>query len=210
MDRPAAKSFSGARFLLSAAAPPHLPPDQGVEVAFAGRSNAGKSSAINTLTGRHGLARISKTPGRTRLVNYFELQPGARLVDLPGYGYAEVSNAERAGWPSLLEALRQRSSLRGLFLIVDARRGVQDEDRELIAWADPSLRAVHVLLTKSDKLKRNEARAAHDKARKLLGTDATVQMFSSQDGEGLADGRRRLAAMLGQKTPATLQPPGSD
>jgi GTP-binding protein len=197
MDRPAAKSFSGARFLLSAAAPPHLPPDQGVEVAFAGRSNAGKSSAINTLTGRHGLARISKTPGRTRLVNYFELQPGARLVDLPGYGYAEVSNAERAGWPVLLEALRQRSSLRGLFLIVDARRGVQDEDRELIAWADPGLRAVHVLLTKSDKLKRNEARAAQDKARKLLGTDATVQLFSSQDGEGLADGRRRLAAMLG-------------
>ena len=197
MDRPAAKSFSGARFLLSAAAPPHLPPDQGVEVAFAGRSNAGKSSAINTLTGRHGLARISKTPGRTRLINFFELHPGARLVDLPGYGYAEVSNAERAGWPALLEALRQRSSLRGLFLIVDARRGVQDEDRELIAWADPSLRAVHVLLTKSDKLKRNEARAARDKARKLLGTDATVQLFSSQDGEGLADGRRRLAAMLG-------------
>jgi GTP-binding protein len=197
MDRPAAKSFSGARFLASAAAPPQLPPDHGVEVAFAGRSNAGKSSAINTLTGRHGLARISKTPGRTRLVNYFELQPGARLVDLPGYGYAEVSNAERAAWQPLLEALRQRVSLRGLFLIVDARRGIQDEDRELIAWADPGLRAVHVLLTKCDKLKRNEARAALDKARKLLGTEATVQLFSSQDGDGLADGRRRLAAMLG-------------
>ena len=196
MDRPAAKSFSGARFLVSAAAAAQLPPDHGVEVAFAGRSNSGKSSAINTLTGRHGLARISKTPGRTRLVNYFELQPGARLVDLPGYGYAEVSNAERAGWPPLLEALRQRSSLRGLFLIIDTRRGAQDEDRELIAWADPSLRAVHVLLTKSDKLKRNEARAALDKARKLLGMGATVQLFSSQDGEGLADGRRRLAAML--------------
>lgn len=197
MDRPAAKSFSGARFLVSAAAPPQLPPDHGVEVAFAGRSNAGKSSAINTLTGRHGLARISKTPGRTRLVNYFELQPGERLVDLPGYGYAEVSNAERAGWPPLLEALRRRVSLRGLFLIVDARRGIQDEDRELIAWADPGLRAVHVLLTKSDKLGRNEARTALDKARRLLGTDATVQLFSSQDGDGLADGRRRLAAMLG-------------
>ena len=196
MDRPAAKSFSGARFLLSAAAPPHLPPDHGVEVAFAGRSNSGKSSAINTLTSRHGLARISKTPGRTRLINYFELQPGARLVDLPGYGYAEVSNAERASWQPLLEALRQRSSLRGLFLIVDARRGVQDEDRALIAWADPSLRAVHLLLTKCDKLKRNEARAALDQARKLLGAEVTVQLFSSQDGEGLADGRRRLAAML--------------
>jgi GTP-binding protein len=196
MDRPGAKSFSAARFLVSAAAPGQLPPDLGAEVAFAGRSNSGKSSAINTLTGRHGLARISKTPGRTRLLNYFELQPGARLVDLPGYGYAAVSNAERAGWLPLLDALRQRTSLRGLFLIVDARRGVQAQDSELIVWADPAVRAVHVLLTKSDKLKRNEARAALDCARKLLGERATVQLFSSQDGVGLEDGRRLLAAML--------------
>jgi GTP-binding protein len=196
MDRPAAKSFSAARFLLSAAAPAHLPPDQGAEVAFAGRSNSGKSSAINTLTGRHGLARISKTPGRTRLLNFFELQPDARLVDLPGYGYAEVSNAERASWLPMLAALQQRSSLRGLFLIVDARRGIQAEDQDLIAWVDPTVRSVHVLLTKSDKLKRNEARAALDVARKLLGEGVTVQLFSSQDGAGLDDGRRRLASML--------------
>ena len=196
MDRPAAKSFSVARFLLSAAAPGQLPPDQGAEVAFAGRSNSGKSSVINTLTGRHGLARISKTPGRTRLINYFELQPGSRLVDLPGYGYAEVSNAERASWLPMLDALRQRTSLRGLFLIVDARRGVQPEDQELISWADPAVRSVHVLLTKSDKLKRNEARATLAGAAKMLGEGATVQLFSSLDGAGLEDGRRRLAAML--------------
>ncbi len=197
MDRPAAKSFSAARFLISAAAPAQLPADLGVEVAFAGRSNSGKSSVINTLTGRHGLARISKTPGRTRLINFFELQSGQRLVDLPGYGYAEVSNAERASWVPMLEALRLRSSLRGLFLIVDSRRGVQAEDQELIAWADPGQRQVHLLLTKSDKLKRNDARAAVDAARRLLGNAATVQLFSSQDGEGLVEARRQLAAMLG-------------
>ncbi len=101
-------------------------------MAFAGRSNSGKSSAINTLTGRQGWHGSARTPGRTRLINFFELQPGARLVDLPGYGYAEVSNAERASWLPMLEALRgQRSSLRGLFLIVDSRRGIQPEDQRI-------------------------------------------------------------------------------
>jgi GTP-binding protein len=211
MDRPAAKSFSQARFLVSAASPGQFPPDQGAEIAFAGRSNSGKSSAINTLTGRQGLARISKTPGRTRLINFFELQSGARFVDLPGYGYAEVSNTERASWLPMLEALRGRTSLRGLCLIVDSRRGIQAEDSELIAWADPALRQVHVLLTKADKLKKNEARVQVDKARRLLGNAATVQLFSSQDGGGLVEARKRVAAMLAEKkTPATLRPPGSD
>lgn len=196
MDRSAAKSFSQARFLVSAAVSGQFPPDQGAEIAFAGRSNAGKSSAINTLTGRSGLARISKTPGRTRLINFFELQPGARFVDLPGYGYAEVSNAERDSWLPMLESLRDRESLRGMCLIVDSRRGIQAEDSELIGWIDPARRQVHVLLTKADKLKRNEARAQLDKARRLLGQTATVQLFSSLDGDGLTEARKRVAAIL--------------
>ncbi len=117
--------FPKAQFLLSVAAVPQFPADRGAEVAFAGRSNAGKSSAINALTGRHGLARTSKLPGRTRLLNYFELAPNQRIVDLPGYGYAEVSAAERKIWVPLIDALRERESLAGLMLIIDARRGVR-------------------------------------------------------------------------------------
>ena len=117
--------FSQSTFLISAAAPAQFPPDVGAEVAFVGRSNAGKSSAINAITQRHGLARTSKIPGRTRLLNFFELYPGARLVDLPGYGYADVPAAQRRTWPPLIEALRERVSLRGLFVIVDARRGLK-------------------------------------------------------------------------------------
>lgn len=196
VDRVAAKSFSNASLLISVAEPRQFPADIGVEIAFAGRSNAGKSSAINALTGRRDLARVSKTPGRTRLVNFFELAPNTRLVDLPGYGYAEVSNAERAAWQPLLAALRVRSSLRGMFLMVDARRGVQAEDRELIAWADPTFRPVHILLTKSDKLTRNEGREALAHERGLLGSEIGVQLFSAQDGTGLDSARRRLREML--------------
>ena len=116
--------FQQAQFLLSAAAPAQFPPDSGVEVAFAGRSNAGKSSAINAITQRRGLARTSKTPGRTRLLNFFELAPQRRLVDLPGYGYAGGPEDERRTWGSLIDALKERASLVGLFLIVDVRRGI--------------------------------------------------------------------------------------
>src|SRR6516165_1902379 len=115
--------LSEVRFLTSVASAAQFPVDAGAEVAFAGRSNAGKSSAINAITKRRGLARTSKTPGRTRLLNYFELSPMKRLVDLPGYGYAGVTASERAAWLPLLETLRERSSLTGLFLIVDSRRG---------------------------------------------------------------------------------------
>jgi GTP-binding protein len=209
MDPASARTFADTRFLLSVAAAPQLPPDRGAEVAFAGRSNAGKSSAINALTGHSSLARTSKTPGRTRLLNYFEVQPGLRLLDLPGYGYAEVSNAERAVWAPLLEQLRRRQSLRGLILLVDVRRGVQSEDLELIDWADPALRPTHILLTKCDKLGRNEARSALSQAQRQLGKRATVQLFSASKGEGVADARRQLVRML-KETPATLRPPGPD
>src|SRR5690349_9125474 len=132
--------------MLSAAVPAQFPTDVGGEVAFVGRSNAGKSSAINAITERRALARTSKTPGRTQLVNFFELAPARRIVDLPGYGYAEVPEQERRKWRPLIDALAARESLSGLFLIVDSRRGITTGDEELIAWAQR--RPVHVLLAK--------------------------------------------------------------
>src|ERR1700753_2522010 len=129
--------FPRAEFLISAAAPGQFPADRGAEVAFVGRSNAGKSTAINTIVQRHGLARTSKTPGRTRLLNFFELGPVQRIVDLPGYGYATGPEAERLSWQPLIDGLRPRESLRGLFMIVDSRRGLTEGDGALLAWASP-------------------------------------------------------------------------
>ncbi len=200
--------FPQARFLLSVASVPQFPPDHGAEVAFAGRSNAGKSSAINALTGRNALARTSKLPGRTRLLNYFELAPNQRIVDLPGYGYAEVPPAERKLWVPLIDALRARESLAGLMLIIDARRGVREEDLELVAWADPARRPVHVLLTKVDKLKQAEKSAALKAARTALSTDTGVSLLSAHSGEGVDAAQKVLAAMLrGNRDPQKKETP---
>jgi GTP-binding protein len=187
--------FSDVHFLISAAVPAQFPADVGAEVAFAGRSNAGKSSAINALTQRQGLARTSKEPGRTRLLNFFELMPSKRLVDLPGYGYANVSAAERSGWLPMIEALRTRASLRGLFVIVDARRGFTTGDEGLLEWASPQLR-VHVLLSKADKLNRSEAAAVLRTASAELAGRATVQLFSALKGTGVSEAQDTLAAWL--------------
>jgi GTP-binding protein len=197
-------SFSDARFLVSAAAPAQFPADRGAEVAFAGRSNAGKSSAINAILGRQGLARTSKTPGRTRLVNFFELSALERIVDLPGYGYASAPESERRTWPRLIESLRERDALQGLFVIVDARRGIGAGDEALLEWALPRL-CVHVLLSKADKLSRGEARQALGAAVGALGQRATVQLFSARARTGLEEARGLLARWLGreQKTPMT-------
>lgn len=194
-------TYPQADLLLSAAHASHFPPDLGVEVAFAGRSNAGKSSAINAVTGRRALARISKTPGRTRLLNFFELLPGRRIVDLPGYGYAAASAAERATWAPMITALAQRESLRGLFLIVDSRRGVMEGDEALIAWAAGAGCPIHVLLTKSDKLKRAELRQATTAAQHALAERASLQAFSAVDGTGLEEARRQLNYWFKQKAP---------
>jgi GTP-binding protein len=191
--------FSDVRFLISAAAPAQFPADVGAEVAFAGRSNAGKSSAINAITQRQGLARTSKEPGRTRLLNFFELMPSKRLVDLPGYGYANVSAAERSGWLPMIEALRTRASLRGLFVIVDARRGFTTGDEGLLEWAQPQLR-VHVLLSKADKLNRSEASQALRHATSLLGARGSVQLFSALKGTGVAEAEDTLAGWLAFRT----------
>ncbi len=195
--------FPQAHFLLSAAAPAQYPPDHGVEVAFAGRSNAGKSSAINAIVAHRGLARSSKTPGRTRLINFFALSERSRLVDLPGYGYASAPERERRAWPALIEALRRRASLRGVFLIVDARRGIGAGDEELIAWTEERQR-VHVLLSKSDKLTRNEGKQALAAAAAALGEGVTVQLFSARSGAGVEQARQRLGEWL------ELTGPGED
>jgi len=188
--------FHEVRFLTSAAAAGQFPPDAGAEVAFAGRSNAGKSSAINAITQRRGLARTSKTPGRTRLLNFFELAPAKRLVDLPGYGYASVPAAARRTWLPLIDALRERASLIGLFLIVDARRGLTPGDAGLLEWIGPHHR-VHVLLSKADKLSRAQGAAALRKASQQLAGRATAQLFSAVKGTGVAEAGETLAGWLG-------------
>jgi GTP-binding protein len=189
--------FPGVRFLTSAASPGQFPPDIGAEVAFAGRSNAGKSSAINAIVRRQGLARASKAPGRTRLVNFFELDAGRRLIDLPGYGYASAPATERRTWAPLIDALRARASLRGLFVIVDVRRGSTVGDEGLLEWASPGHR-VHVLLSKADKLNRSEASRALGAAAAQLQGRASLQLFSALKGTGVEEAQRTLESWLGQ------------
>jgi GTP-binding protein len=191
--------FPRAEFLISAAAPGQFPVDRGAEVAFVGRSNAGKSTAINIIVQRQGLARTSKTPGRTRLLNFFELAPMQRLVDLPGYGYASGPAEERRTWKPLIDALAGRSSLRGWFLIVDARRGMAAGDEALMEWASAEQR-IHVLLSKADKLNRSEAAKVLKSSAATLGDRGTVQLFSALAKTGVDEAQRTLEHWL--KAPA--------
>lgn len=188
--------FPNVRFLLSVASIEQFPEDSGREVAFAGRSNSGKSSAINATLARNALARTSKTPGRTRLLNFFEIEPGRRIIDLPGYGYAEASPVEKEQWIGLIEALPMRASLAGLFLIVDIRRGITEQDRQLFKWAASAGWQVHILLAKSDKLNQRERAAALTAAREQLDPDMTVQVFSAHDRTGIQPAQKRLIQML--------------
>ena len=188
--------FPQVSFMLSVAVPPQFPPDQGAEVAFAGRSNAGKSSAINAITERKALARTSKTPGRTQLLNYFDIGSGYRIVDLPGYGYADVPASERRKWAPLIDALRARESLRALFLIVDSRRGIRDEDVALVEWAEPERRTVHVLLAKCDKLNRTEQMKLLRESQAILGNAATAQLFSAHEGRGVREAQDAVLLAL--------------
>jgi len=189
--------YPEASFIKSADALDQFVPDEGVEVAVAGRSNAGKSSAINVIVNRRQFARTSKTPGRTQLVNFFSLRDGQRLVDLPGYGFAHVSTAKRAHWGELLsDYFKVRESLRGLLLIVDIRRQLQDYDRQMIAFAEDVDLPIHILLTKSDKLKRGQAANALLKVRKEVGERATVQQFSALTRQGEDEGRTMLDKLL--------------
>ena len=182
------KLFRNAKFEVSVAKPNGLPPPVAAEVAFAGRSNAGKSSAINTLADHTRLAFVSKTPGRTQLINFFRLNCGAALVDLPGYGYAQVPEKVRREWQGLLEDyLKRRSSLIGLVMIMDSRHPLTPLDRQMLDWFAPSGRPVHVLLTKSDKLSRGEAAKTLAAVRRDLtawGTHVSCQLFSSLKKQG--------------------------
>jgi GTP-binding protein len=188
--------YPSAQFLISAAAAAQFPADNGAEVAIAGRSNAGKSSAINAITARHALARTSKMPGRTRLLNFFQLSAGKRLVDLPGYGFAEGPPAERDSWARLIDALAERQCLRGLLLVVDARRGLLAGDQQLLAWAQSMQRPVHVLLSKADQLKRAEARTLLTQSQAQLEGRGSVQLFSARAGVGLDEARGTIDAWL--------------
>ena len=196
--------YSKARFLKSAMAAGSFGDDSGYEVAIAGRSNSGKSSALNAIVRNHGLARTSRTPGRTQAVNLFELEPGRRIVDLPGYGHANVPAAVRDAWARLMEAyFEERRSLVGLLIVVDARRGFGPSDETMFAYADTRGIAAHVLLTKADKLGRNESAQALAAARQVLAGRAAVQMFSAESGEGVSAALGALEAMLSghAKTP---------
>ena len=193
---PARPDYRRAEFLTSAAKFSQCPPDEGWEVAFAGRSNAGKSSAINSLTQQKKLARTSRTPGRTQLINFFTLGPEQRLVDLPGYGYAKVPKAVKDAWNRQLEAyLSERQSLRGLVLLSDVRHPLTDFDQQMLRWAEQATMPVHMLLTKSDKLKRGPAKSTLLTVRgKLshLGELVSVQLFSALKHEG----HKELIAVL--------------
>ena len=183
--------FRHARFEISVARPQDLLPSNGPEIAFAGRSNAGKSSAINTLVGHTRLAFVSKTPGRTQLINIFRMTNGAALVDLPGYGYAEVPEAVRRQWVRLLESyLTRRESLIGLVLIMDSRRPLTQLDCQMLDWFAPTGKPVHVLLAKADKLTRSaqaQTLAAVKKELPKWGAHMTVQLFSSLKKTGMEE-----------------------
>jgi GTP-binding protein len=189
--------YPQAGFIKSANAPSQFVPDEGAEVAFAGRSNAGKSSAINVIVNRRQFARTSKTPGRTQLVNFFSLRDDKRLVDLPGYGFAKVADKMRHHWADLMaDYFEGRKSLAGMFLIVDIRRQLTDFDRQMLAFGDSVGLPVHVLLTKTDKLKRGQAAKALLEVRRDLGDIATVQHFSALNRQGEGEARSKLEEFL--------------
>jgi len=189
--------FPNVSFLLSAWQPRQFPADDGAEVAFAGRSNAGKSSALNAIVGRKAMARVSKTPGRTQLINFFSLAPRQRLADLPGYGYAKVPEEMRKHWRELLSRyVEQRGSLAGLVIVMDARRPLTDFDQQMLAWTQANGLPTHLLLTKADKLSRNEAALTIRKVRATLAEATTAQLFSAVDKTGVDEARRAVLQML--------------
>lgn len=192
--------YNKIEFLKSAASLPDLPPDQGAEVAFVGRSNSGKSSAINKITGIARLARTSKTPGRTQLINFFSLDGDRRLVDLPGYGYAKVPDSVRLKWQKSIEQyLSHRNCLNGLILLMDIRHPLKDFDWQMIEWALAEQLPVHILLTKSDKLKRGAAQNTLLAVRKALSgyeDYVSAQLFSAFSGAGIDDAKHVLSDWL--------------
>ena len=200
-------NYQSARFMISAPTLSQCPPDFGAEVAFAGRSNAGKSSSINTLTQNSRLARTSKTPGRTQLINFFGLHNGTdqKLVDLPGYGYAKVPEKVKLEWQRhLSEYLLNRQVLRGIVLVMDIRHPLTEFDQMMLEWADQVNKPVHILLTKADKLKKGAAKKALLEVKQALREWedlVTVQQFSALKKEGVAQLRQQLDQWLQLEQP---------
>jgi GTP-binding protein len=193
--------YQQTRFILGTPDTRRAPADSGIEIALAGRSNAGKSSALNVITGQRALARISKAPGRTREINFFAVAEDRRLVDLPGYGYAKVARSIKDQWQQNIACyLETRQSLGGVILLMDVRHPLKDADRQVLGWCHLARLPTHVLLTKSDKLKRGPARSTLLTARgalKELHPDASVQLFSSLNRDGLDELHAVLDAWMG-------------
>jgi GTP-binding protein len=191
--------LAGARFICSAHFPRDWPDDEGAEVAFVGRSNVGKSSAINAITGQSKLARTSKTPGRTQQIVFFQLSPQQRVVDLPGYGYAKVPENLRRHWErTVRHYLTARESLRALVIPMDIRRPLTSLDQQMVHWASANHLPVHILLTKSDKLGRGRATAALKGTAKAIDTmgEVSVQLFSATHRIGIDEARSTLCDRL--------------
>jgi GTP-binding protein len=197
--------FDGATYVASAHDVEQLPPDIGVEVAFVGRSNSGKSSAINTLANHKRLAFVSKTPGRTQLINFFALAAGRTLVDLPGYGYAKVPPAVKAHWTQFLATyISTRQALKGLVVIMDARHPMRPLDIELLDWYRPTNKPAHILLTKADKLTRAEQASALREVNKQIVArqyNATAQLFSSLKKTGVPEAEIALGRLFALDEP---------
>lgn len=188
--------YQNAEFLTSATRLNQLPEDLGFEVAFAGRSNAGKSSAINALTRQKALARTSKTPGRTQMINLFKMDPQRRLADLPGYGFAKVSESIKLQWQTTMQNyLSQRQCLRGVVVLMDIRHPLKEIDETLLSWCMQNQMAVHILLTKSDKLKKNQANNQYHLVSQYLKQHydhGSVQLFSALKRSGIEELERVL------------------
>ena len=199
MNKP---NYQKAIFLLSVANLSQLPPDEGIEVAIVGRSNAGKSSVLNQLTQNKGLARVSKTPGRTQLINLFGLDDHCRLADLPGYGYAKVPPSMKKKWQALLDSyLRTRECLHGLILVMDIRHPLREFDQLMLGWTSQCDLPVHILLNKSDKLTQSAASKTLREVKEALKeftNEISVQTFSAMKGKGV---KELLAFYMGKNTP---------
>ena len=190
-------NFNKTKFLQSASNISESPEDIGFEVAFVGRSNSGKSSAINVIVNQKNLARISKTPGRTQLINFFEVDKQHRLVDLPGYGYAKTSKKQQKEWGFMIgEYLKYRQTLKGVILIIDIRRGLMELDHAFLDFYLPLNKPLHVLLTKSDKLKKQACKKSFDSVQSIVGSVASVQLFSSLKKSGSEEAKGKILELL--------------
>ena len=190
-------NFNKTKFIKSASNISESPDDIGAEVAFVGRSNSGKSSAINVITNQKNLARISKTPGRTQLINFFEIEEMQRLVDLPGYGYAKTSKKQQKEWGFMIsEYVKYRHTLRGIILIIDIRRGIMELDHAFLDFYLPLNKPLHILLTKSDKLKKQACRKSFDSVRSIVDSVASVQLFSSLKKSGTEEAKAKILELL--------------